>query len=533
MENFLFILIDKLGYRQVPLYWDKHNLTPTMHRLAQSGIFCSNYFTQGCVTQFSMPSILTSTFPLDYGGYDDGIMNRPTAFMETLQEKGYQTIGFFPSAIGRPEGYDRGFDKYYVLCDIELCWRQIPYLCNYYDKIIDKEKKISVFYLTIQKILFRYYTNIIEYCENKLIEKQDSFYRKSRIYNHDFEKIKSLLGMHLEQLNKAPNAYIDQNIEKIKNSTGIENFFGICRWNFYNFLPKKITKNTDIGNSYFKINPWEKNAPAGFMTDLSIKWLKDHGDQPFAMFLHYMNVHEKEFGDGLLQVKLDRTIYNSNKEAYQNNRKYYYDLAANYTDKCISRLLTNLEKLNLLDHTYVVITSDHGDIPEFPSSPFPLPKLPGGAFSDDYHHVPLIFWHKKMKPKLIEGMHSSLDIAPTICDLLGIEKPTVFNGTSILKKESPSEYVYAEHTYSGPCDLDNKPIYLSIRSNSYKFIWKEYIYQGDENSVDLEEFFDLEKDQGETENLINDSNYQSIISKMRTLAEKRFQEIRVKNALVI
>ena len=137
-----------------------------------------------------------------------------------------------------------------------------------------------------------------------------------------------------------------------------------------------------------------------------------------------------------------------------------------------------------------------------------------------------------MKPKLIEGLHSSLDIAPTIFDLLGVEKPTVFNGTSILKKENPSEYVYAEHTHRGISDIDNKPIYLSIRSNSYKFIWKEYIYHGDENSIDLEEFFDLEKDPGETKNLINDSKYQSITSKMRTLAKKRVHEIRVTGSAV-
>ena len=47
------------------------------------------------------------------------------------------------------------------------------------------------------------------------------------------------------------------------------------------------------------------------------------------------------------------------------------------------------------------------------------------------------------------------------------------------------------------------------------------------------EFFDLEKDPGETKNLINDSNYQSTISKMRTLAEKRFHEIRVTDSAVI
>ena len=84
-----------------------------------------------------------------------------------------------------------------------------------------------------------------------------------------------------------------------------------------------------------------------------------------------------------------------------------------------------------------------------------------------------------MKPKLLESWHFSLDISPTICDLLDVEKPASFKGTSNFKKGNPSEYVYAEHTHRGIPDIDNKPNYLSIRSNNYKFIWKEYLYHED------------------------------------------------------
>ena len=181
-----------------------------LNRLARSGTFCSNYFTQGSVKLFSMPSIFTFTFPLDYWGYDESIMNRPT---------------IHPGGNFTKKGVSNG--------------RFCPY--RYW-----KSRRIWSWFWLIFFTMW-YWTT----------------------------------------------AYIDQNFEKIKSSTGVEKFLDIQKWSLFNFLPMSIMKNTDIGNSYFKLNLWGKTSSTGFVTDLSIKWLEGHSDKPFAMYLHYNNVHEK------------------------------------------------------------------------------------------------------------------------------------------------------------------------------------------------------------------------------------------------
>ena len=61
------------------------------------------------VTQVSMPSILTQTYPLDYKGYNFGIKYRPKSIVELFKEKGYQTTFIAGHNITGPaRKYERG-----------------------------------------------------------------------------------------------------------------------------------------------------------------------------------------------------------------------------------------------------------------------------------------------------------------------------------------------------------------------------------------------------------------------------------------
>ncbi len=517
-----------MSARHTSIYEDPHNLTPVMNGFARSGIYCSNYFAQGCPTSCSMPSIFTSSLPLDYGGYDDGVLYRPVSVVELLKQKGYQTVGFTTCpVVDKADGYDRGFDKLFSLYDIEQIWKQICFAIQYYEKVIDKRTQRVKLYEKIRLLLIKQYTAIIDYCHEKLVEKNDGFFRKTGIYNHDFEKIEILMSSHLQRVKQSPEDYIDNHLVDIKEKMGVEKFLGIPRWSIFNSLPYNVVaKKYVIGNTFFKFKLWEKFIPAKVITDYSISYLKQHHGKPFMQLLHFTDLHDLHFADHSLQVNLSRRIYNSNKGVYRNYDRYLHDLSINYVDRCIGRIKESLNELGMLDQTHVIITSDHGGIPGYPNSPFALPKLPCAAFKDDYRHVPLIIWNKQQSPKLVEDLHSSLDLAPTICDLMKIKGSEYFRGASIIENINAPEYIIAEHTHRGPADLNNKPIYLCIQSKQYKYIWKEYIYSEDEHSIDQEEFFDLENDPDETTNAISCSDYKQEILKMRRMAVNRAQEIR-------
>ena len=98
------------------------------------------------------------------------------------------------------------------------------------------------------------------------------------------------------------------------------------------------------------------------------------------------------------------------------------------TDKFIGDIVDALSTNGLLDNSIIVITADHGE--EF---------MERGYFghsedssSDRLLHVPLIFCGKSiLEPRSISAPVSTLDILPTICDLLGIGIPDSARGLSL------------------------------------------------------------------------------------------------------
>ena len=108
--------------------------------------------------------------------------------------------------------------------------------------------------------------------------------------------------------------------------------------------------------------------------------------------------------------------------------KRLYVESMEVTDRFIGEIVTALRTKGLLDNSIIVITADHGE--EF---------MEEGHFghseessSDRLLHVPLIFYCKSiLEPKDVSVPVSTIDILPTICDLLGIAIPRSARGLSL------------------------------------------------------------------------------------------------------
>ena len=107
-KNIFLILIDGCEFNVFENEKFSKKITPNIHRLIEKGIL-KKIFTNGMVTQVSMPSILTQTYPLDYKGYNFGIKYRPKSIVELFKEKGYQTTFIAGHNITGPaRKYERG-----------------------------------------------------------------------------------------------------------------------------------------------------------------------------------------------------------------------------------------------------------------------------------------------------------------------------------------------------------------------------------------------------------------------------------------
>ncbi|MFC4247535.1 sulfatase-like hydrolase/transferase [Natribaculum luteum] len=99
---------DRLSQNGYPI-----ETTPTLDALADSGAACTQAIATGTGTRKSFPGILTSSYPLMYGGYAQ-LTDHRTMLSTVFDEAGYTTLGINANAqLHTRFGWDRGFDVYF------------------------------------------------------------------------------------------------------------------------------------------------------------------------------------------------------------------------------------------------------------------------------------------------------------------------------------------------------------------------------------------------------------------------------------
>jgi arylsulfatase A-like enzyme len=184
----------------------------------------------------------------------------------------------------------------------------------------------------------------------------------------------------------------------------------------------------------------------------------------------------------------------------------YYRLVES-SDRLIGQVLDALDQTGLSSNTVVVFTSDHG---EMMGSHQMRTKE---KLYEESVSVPLIIAPPGAAPG-VDQKHlvSGLDLMPTFLDYAGIAAPASLEGRSLRPlvegKVVPwREFVVAE-TF--------EPEARMIRTGRYKYI----LFAQGENR---EQFFDLEKDPGELNNLVAESALADEVARHRTLLQAWMQ----------
>ena len=248
-------------------------------------------------------------------------------------------------------------------------------------------------------------------------------------------------------------------------------------------------------------------------------WLKEYEGRRIFLFYHTYQVHdpyfppedynrrfgnyvewfdnsskakwtkaEEKYNDSIDKLFLEfRDFYfkavEKNK-TFLNHAVSQYDADIAYMDDFINGLFSLLEREGILNKTIVVFTSDHGE--EFyEHGGFVHSKL-----YQEILHVPLIIFLPNFQNYEIDYYTTSLDLAPTIFDIVGIQNRRFEKqkeGESlinyILMNKSRETDVFSEYPYE----------YMSLIHRN----WKLYIYP-EENFTAL---FNLNSDPSEKHNL--------------------------------
>lgn len=203
-------------------------------------------------------------------------------------------------------------------------------------------------------------------------------------------------------------------------------------------------------------------------------------------------------------------------------------IAVSTVDRLCGEILQTLKETGQYEDTLIFFTTDHG-------LPFPMMKC---CLYDDGTGVSFLLRYpgRKRNERICQALLSQVDVFPTICEILGLEKPDWLQGTSFLpvlngETEEIRSQVAGEINYH----VAYEPV-RSIRTNRYKYIarWdngyeyyipvhiddspsKEVFHELGyfERKTEKEALYDLCLDPQERDNLAEREEYRSVLEEMR------------------
>lgn len=210
----------------------------------------------------------------------------------------------------------------------------------------------------------------------------------------------------------------------------------------------------------------DKEAPKLFS-----KFLDASAGKPFFSWVAFTDPH-RPYGDnwnGAPVVHDPQGVivppYFVDDSATRKDLALYYD-EIHRMDKNIGAMLADLAQRGLRENTLVIFLSDNG-------MPFPRGKA---TLYDLGIQTPLIFnWPRKIpEGTQYQGLISAIDLAPTVLEAAGIEKPQEMYGESIAgifeDQQLPGrDYVFAERNWH-----DTDAHMRCVRSEEYKLIINGY-----------------------------------------------------------
>lgn len=260
-------------------------------------------------------------------------------------------------------------------------------------------------------------------------------------------------------------------------------------------------------------------------------WLTEYDSKKQNFFISFgMNGTHRPFPE-CIDDSINENYVKPCSPIYNNevNRNDYakYLTSAKYADECFGMVIAALKKTKHYDDTLIIFTTDHGVA-------MPFHKC---TLSDKGIGVSMLMRVPDSVKKGIstDMLLSQIDVFPTLCDLMHLEKPDYLEGKSFAKlftegKEDADSEIFAEINFH----TSYEPV-RAIRTKRYKYIayYDKYLNVNYSNldasavkdfymenglrqyQKQKEALYDLYYDPDEQNNLIDNENYREIVSGMK------------------
>ncbi len=456
LPNFIILVCDAMTARNLSLYGYSRKTTPNLERLAERALVYHRHYSNGNYTTPGTSSLLTGLRPWTHRAINgSGIIKRQLSFHNIFHFLG---------------------KDYFRMAYTQNYWAD--YLLDQLSSDIDSLLPLASFDVIGQGAI------------------DQSFRNDSVVARHSIERMiyfsNSLLLSFITSL------YYQNQVKRIPAN---DHPFGLPSGNYF---PHRYTLEGLFEGITNKVLEMETEAA------------------PFFAYFHIFPPHwpyrpRQEFFDLFYQdgyrpvVKPEHRLSHDSSQAKLNDYRNQYDGYLANIDAEIGKLIATLEKQGVLDHTYFIITSDHGESFERGMSGHFTPLL-----YETLIRIPLIIIAPgNQSRKDCFTLTNSIDILPTILTIAGKEIPSSCEGSLLPRlggSDDPKRSIITMDAKENPAFKPLKRATFALIRGNYKLIY--YLGYGGMYQ-DYYEFYNLEEDPEELQDLKAMTNYETVFYEMK------------------
>jgi len=264
------------------------------------------------------------------------------------------------------------------------------------------------------------------------------------------------------------------------------------------------------------------------LTDAAVRYVNDHQEEPFFLFLSYLEPHHQNRRDDYPAPSGQEASYVSAWTppdlaelggTSQRHLPGYYAMVKRL-DEALGRLMDALISLDLADSTIVLFTSDHG-------SHF---KTRNGEYKRSCHdssiRIPAAVWGPGFEGGgRIRELVSLIDLPPTLLDAAGLEVPEAMQGRSVVPLVNRQETVWPNEVF---VQISESQVGRAVRTKRWKYSVsapQRDAIKDSASEVYVEEFlYDLQADPWELNNLIASEAHREVKQVLRKRLIRRMTE---------
>lgn len=447
-QNVIIVVLDAFSAYNISLYGYQRETTPNLARLAERAIVYHNHYAGGNFTTSGTAALLTGTLPWTNRAFLPG----------GTVEEAFINKNIFST-----------FNNYYRLAYSHNGWANT--LLKQFRRDIDNFIAQHKFYLTSDRFLSTLFGNdedIASVGWLRTIKKEEERYAYSLFLSHLYEPYR-------ERYQKPKIAEFEPLYPR-----------GIPGYGTDNFLLEQAVDA--LGNQLI-------NTPQPFLGYF-------HFMPPHAPYKTHRDFYRRFYEDDLAPVVKPLSPFSIIEDSSLLARKRTsYDEFILYADREFGKFIDNLEKTGLLENTWIVLTSDHGELFErgFEGHGGPMLYQP-------VIRIPLIIFEPGRKSRTdVYSPNSAIDILPTLLHVTG-QNQVEWSEGNVLPPFELAEADISQNLYVIQASSTNKKKSAPLSRATVAFIKGRYkltYYFGYAELAGVErvELYDIENDPEELNDL--------------------------------